>query len=456
MGKSIRVRSIPYPLWNEGLFHRQPSHLLLFLIRIACIVIPVYLETRFISHSNPIPVKKLIRNAYVSQPNYHDVHPLWSEQRDPRNVVLLPEEVFHRCAARDDDGWVIAKIANVTLVGKDRDLIHCVKGTEQAVYRTVEKTPHFVESSVVVNDQSKEKTFVYQPNLTLEVWRDEGPFKRFSPWPSVEDDDPNRQYLQVKNVTVLDTKDFQCFFWRAPVAEGHAFDREDRIYEYVLDSFVCQNVTGNFVDFYFTSVQDLANESNTRILEQGGNLVSKQSIVSTTFEFIGSLEYKNEIIINAGHLSRHQFRFPPTTRFQFLLMIRAILYSRASNVTVEVPGDEKTRSVELDVVVIVVGAMEVIVVLVLGLTLAVISRYKWDDMQRANTVEGLSHIWAMTQSRTWWDLSSKKNGPISLRLKRYICDGKERFMYDAVQPDASEDCQGYVTDHGGLDDEGRC
>lgn len=130
--------------------------------------------------------------------------------------MAQPMEVFSRCAARDDDGWVIAKIANVTSVGKDRDLIHCVKGTEQAVYRTVEKTPPFVEPSVVANDQSEERTFIYRPNLTLEVWRDEGSFKRFSPWPSVQDDDPNRQYLQVKNVTVLDTKDFQCFFWRAP------------------------------------------------------------------------------------------------------------------------------------------------------------------------------------------------------------------------------------------------
>lgn len=238
--------------------------------------------------------------------------------------------------------------------------------------------------------------------------------------------------------------------------KGRPFDRGDRIFDYVLDSFVCQNVTGNFVDFYFASVEDLVNNSNSRIVKQGVNLVSKQSIVSTTFKFIGSLEYKNEIIINAGHLNRHQFRFPPRTRFQLLVMIRAILYSRVSNVTVEVQGDEKARSVELDGVVIVVSAVEVIVVLVFGLTLAVISRYKWEDMQRANTVEGLSNIWAMTQSRTWWDLSFKKNRPISLRLKRYICDGKERFMYDAVQPDASEKYQECDTDLGGLDDEGTC
>ncbi|KAI0560261.1 hypothetical protein FGB62_119g010 [Gracilaria domingensis] len=327
-------------------------------------------------------------------------------------------------------------------MNNDRLRVHCVSGTDRVLYRIVEGLPPFVDPPPVEEELDVRATPVYRTNLTLQVVRDEGPFHAFAPWPGLEEDKPDTMYTQIKNVTVLDAEDMECFQWRMPIPEDIIPILRNKAY-----SFVCQNVTGSVADFYFASIGDMTNEDNTGILSQEGDLISKQFTVSTTFNFLGSLEFKDKILINAGNIIRRLLLPPPNTSGKFPINLRMLVYSRATNVTVEVPGSKEAHSVELDVVVMVVGAGEVLLILLLGMMLGIYSQYNWKGMPRANTVDGLSYLWAQSVT-AWWDGSFKKT-PITLRLTRRTFDGKERFMYAPVDMESGESS---VDDHSSDND----
>ncbi|KAI0562875.1 hypothetical protein FGB62_50g213 [Gracilaria domingensis] len=301
--------------------------------------------------------------------------------------------MFSRCASLDDQGWLLARVINITFESEDRRKIRCVKDTERPVYRNLERFPPFV-TLVTTNTSGFAKDIpVYQPNFTVKVDIDEGPLEAFTWW-SGPDVDPQTQYAQVKNVTVVDTDDMRCFFWRAPLHVeanilGHVSNRK-------LTAFVCQNETGNVVDYYGVSAKDLP-RSNVRILsgnESRTGIVSSQYTVSTEFRFVGSLEFKDEKRIHGGHFIR-RLRAPSiSSQSTFQSILRQMLYERASNVTIRVPGDAESSSVQLDGVVVIVGSMEILSVVAFALFLKLYLKHKRIDVQKVNTVNGLSQCWA--------------------------------------------------------------
>ncbi|KAI0560159.1 hypothetical protein FGB62_123g019 [Gracilaria domingensis] len=322
--------------------------------------------------------------------------------------------MFSRCASLDDEGWLRARVINVTFESEDRRRIRCVKHTDHPVYRKLERLPPFVRPKTFNTYGFVQRLPVYQPNLTVRVQMDEGAFRAFPWWPG-PDVDPQARFAKVKNVSVVNSEDMHCFFWRSPLPAVPNFLLG--ISNEKLTAFVCQNETGNVVDYYGVSIQDLP-KRNVRVLsrnESNMGITSTQFTVSTEFKFLGSLEFMNRIGINGSHFIR---RFPTPSIHSpasFQSVLERMLYERASNVSIRVPGDEQKHLVELDSVVVFVGGVEVLSVLMFALFLKFYSQYRRKDVQRVNTVNGLSQCWA--QNKAPWN-GSESQMHVTLRLRR--------------------------------------
>ncbi|CAN8076038.1 unnamed protein product [Agarophyton chilense] len=417
-GKTVLVKPVRYPLWNEGLFQRQASHAALFLIRLVCLSIPVYLETRFISESNRLLVSKVLPSAYIPEPKDLDVTPS-QISNDIFNSHMFPTELFYRCTFINDDGWLVARTVNVTDSRPDRRNVQCVKDSEQIIYRNLERLQPYQQFS------DGGSISLETPIVKLEVRRDEGLFKAFPPWPGIKSK-PHREFVQVKNVTVLSAIGLECSFWRSPLELN--FDASESHAKH--NSFVCQNVTMNVVDYFFVSTADMLQKSNANVWKRSSNggMVTKSYTVSVDLQFIGSLEFKDRILVSAATFIRQAWT--PDSTHGFPSALRTMLYTRTNNYTVNVPGNKIKESVRLDNVVLIVGSAEVVSILALWVISSVYQEMKRKSMQKINTVDGLSRCWWRNRAE---DVGSTGTGaPISLRLKHLLRGGVKRTLYVPV------------------------
>ncbi|KAI0561503.1 hypothetical protein FGB62_79g040 [Gracilaria domingensis] len=344
----------------------------------------------------------------------------------------MPTEIFFRCADVNENGWLTARTANISVLDNDRRRVQCISGTEQPIYRRIETLPPFVQPSVTESNLG-EIAAVYSLPLTMEVHYDEGPFQFFPPWPHVQFE-PNERVVQVKKVTVRNQSNMECFQWRAIIQTAPKRSWDSELYR--IRSFVCQNVTGNMVDFYTVDTKDVA--TNTTIISTHAGddaLVSKVNTSEPVFTFLATFEFQERMWVNGGVIAR-QFSAPIVGTSSFFdLAIRMSLYTEATNVSVNIPGEEMTRTA-LDAVVIIVGLTEVIIVLLLGLIITVYSRFKWTKMQTVNTVDGLSQCWGQCNAGNKIP-EAKRSGRITLRLRKRTCD--ESVLFAPLGPEETVD-----------------
>eukprot|EP00737_Agarophyton_chilense_P001873 gb/GEZJ01002120.1/.p1 GENE.gb/GEZJ01002120.1/~~gb/GEZJ01002120.1/.p1 ORF type:complete len:488 (-),score=48.44 gb/GEZJ01002120.1/:4192-5655(-) len=391
-GNQIQVEALKFPFWSEGLFHRNRSHLFLLVLRIVCIAFPVYLETRLISREVPTHVSTGFRNAFVVSPQDD-----WDQYQDRFEVPILilrenSERVFDECVQSDGDNWVSGRVANVTYApNKYIQSLECVDGTAKRVFRQVDELPPFVHSSDTVGYASR-----HENNITVLISWIEGPLAAFAPSPGrslregVVDDDDVRMMFEVQNITVTNLKGIECFTSRSLQS---SFTDDG-----IVMSLMCQNVTGRNVDYYMSAESAVINAINNETRGINANATTTTMVtgrVDASLFFVGRLQFENEILLNAGHFPNVDFiTVLPFGVQDFRSVLRRVLYTRADNITVSVPGEKVAIRTILDEKFITIAAAEIVLVLLFGMTVQFLWRKRYRHHARPNTVDGLSKCWA--------------------------------------------------------------
>ncbi|KAI0558241.1 hypothetical protein FGB62_225g09 [Gracilaria domingensis] len=423
--KNIRVHSLSYPLWNEGLYSRQWSHALLFLLRLVCVAIPVYLETRLDFRDHHHLVTKRVQNAFVSEPvlgwlNYSN-HANGSIY-DLRGQAQL---VFDRCSFTDQDGWVTASVGNVTYSSRnDLLLINCIDGTDKQIYRTKGELPGEADLDFLLHGELRPGdlrgklsfSFVEGPRVVLQ--------------PSFESDFylPNETAYEPKsvNVSVANASGFECFLPSFYRSNGIDFQ------------FNCHNISGNVIDYYSVvkDVNDVSSSQRENSSKGENSSVYDVSIgpLDVVLQKLGTLEFRERVLVTAEHVVDSDFgsgSLLPRTLEGLFTAIRTVLYTRTDNLTVILPGEEVSQRTIVDEVIIIVGAIEVGAIVVFGLAIQLCFKYRWGHVQSPNTVDGLSQCWARSIA------CGERSGAtgekvINLRLRKTTADGDGRALLEPV------------------------
>ena len=147
-GQSIKVRSINFPVWTEGLLDGQKTHWGLLIVRIVFIAIPVYLETRLQTVEQPVFETIVLPHTYEVNPVKDSVIYGDTTNESLLNLQNNAELVANACTHYDADGWLIATVGNVTYQENRENVerVICMNGTEKRLYRPISKLPHYVQS----------------------------------------------------------------------------------------------------------------------------------------------------------------------------------------------------------------------------------------------------------------------------------------------------------------------
>lgn len=414
-GKQLRVESLRFSLWNEGLVNGHKSHLFLLLVRITCVAIPVYLETRLESRKVPIRVSRKIEHAFVVAPQ-DDWITYQDRSSDP--IIILRENAelaYDRCVRIDRDSWVSAKVANVTYsANRYVHSLECVNGTARRLFRDFPELPPHVNPSKGSGIPAR-----YDKNVSLSMTWIQGPLYAFPPSPARarletdgDDDAKKRIIFRMEELKVRNLNGIECF---APKEL-----REISISGEPNLNFICQNATDNNVDFY--TAAPLKGSVGKGALEIGSDSRTNDTKLITQIRnvdlfFVGRLQFANDMVLNGSHIANVDFitQFPLAIQ-DFRGVLRRVLYSKASNISVSIPGGEFSESTLLDKTILTVGGLEIFAVLLFG---AMVQLYflRWGKhIQRPNTLNGLSECWALSTGSN--DETEARNEKISLGFSR--------------------------------------
>ncbi|KAI0565256.1 hypothetical protein FGB62_20g214 [Gracilaria domingensis] len=357
-GKSVQVKGLKFKLWNEGLLHRYPSHLLLLLIRVLCVALPVYLETRLESTGVPILVSKRIENAFVAEPR--DDWIIYQSELDP--IIVLrdnAETVFDRCVDSDENGFVTAKTANVTYnANRLVDNVKCIESTSKRLFRYINELPPFVIPSELPAFPAAHKT-----EAQLSISWIQGPVLSFQPSPDrerfedviTEGNDYGEdltELFQVTEVRVLNMDGIECFTensLQTVFGEGTPVVK-----------LMCQNVTANNADFYSAGTNSIEVNNNSKMSTDNNNLTSANGTMAAPLYFVGRLQFEEQVIFNAGHFVNVDFiTDPPLGEQDFRSIVRRILYSKADNITARFPTGKISMRTTIDKPTIILGGLEI-------------------------------------------------------------------------------------------------
>ncbi|KAI0556804.1 hypothetical protein FGB62_399g01 [Gracilaria domingensis] len=420
--KNIRVHSLSYPLWNEGLYSRQWSHALLFLLRLVCVAIPVYLETRLDFRDHHHLVTKRVQNAFVSEPVLDWLN--YSTQRNSSIYDLRDqaELVFDRCSFTDEDGWVTASVGNVTYSSRnDLLFINCIDGTDKQIYRTKGELPDKADLDFWLHGKLRPGDLRGKLSFSFV----EGPLVVLQP--SFENDFYLRNETAYEpksvNVSVANASGFECFL---PSFEPVEIDFE----------FLCQHISGNVIDYYYVVKDFNEVSSSQREYSPRGENSSVYDVtigpLDVVLQKLGTLEFREQVLVTAEHVVNIGIGFGFGSTLDGLFTdLRSVLYTRTDNLTVIVPGEEVSQRTIVDEVIIIVGAIEVGAIVVFGLAIQLCFMYRWGHVQSPNTVDGLSQCWARSIA------CGQRSGAtgekvISLRLRKSAAEGDGPALLEPV------------------------
>lgn len=395
-GKSVVLKSISFPVWNDGLLERQTTHRLLLILRMLIMLIPLYLETRISSMELP-----LVENVFL--PEFFEVNPVTdlahyrNFSRDGtsvgtstlRNIALT---VLERCTKYVKDGWVVASIANLTYLNDGYiNRISCLRGTEKRIFRYAwnyleHETDEWRLSTL--SPAPSHSIFNVSANISILI----GDRELFPIYPDPYNQGPLsdvRPYFRVESIDVLAHRGFECFGNKGIFAFRRRHDPFDW----------CQKKNGNFVEFWFPdefsesldfSTANIVRQFKKGIIQQVSLIFNISELYSVgTFEFPGSPTFTAEHVINIDsqgvlHVLRGNFEDG----------IRRILYTRRENRTITITLD-KTKSVTtLDGIFVMLLNLELLLVVTFWMSMFFISKMKSRLQEIPASLNGLSRCWA--------------------------------------------------------------
>lgn len=128
--ETIFVKSIPIAPWSDGLLnYRSPMQISLLIIRITCVVIPVYLETTLDSTERPLPVR--LQHAFVPRSSFG------KKKFDNSSYSFGSELASVFCTYVDKNNWLVARIASSSMRTNSREFenFQCMHSTEKRMFR---------------------------------------------------------------------------------------------------------------------------------------------------------------------------------------------------------------------------------------------------------------------------------------------------------------------------------
>ncbi|KAI0561527.1 hypothetical protein FGB62_79g039 [Gracilaria domingensis] len=430
-GDAVRVEALKFPLWTEGLFRYQRSHTFLLVIRVLLVAIPVYLETTLISDDIPEFSSQIVSSAFI--PEAVDDWAQYVNRTGERLSSLreLGTRVYVDCTRMDEDGWVWAKVANVTYLNEIQQMVQCLSGTQKPVFRPSDEITNM--DSIHLVDQ-----------LWLNISWTEGRLQDFPRYllspDSVELAIPDDRAYQINEVSVLNSTDMQCFF--ADTAK--VLDPSNQGFaplEWIGWSGWCQKVEGKVARFYTLelhpdevqlSENSLENVKSKQLCDEECSLVKMDRTVVGNVTFRGSFEYKDKILLNAKQLANVKPDLFGSTRAQNTA--RVVLYSKASNVTVQLPTGGVLHRTRIKVGVLVIVVVETFIVSMLALLLHLLWISKWRHIQEVNTLNGLSQCWA--KYTEWSEFREKGDSKwIQLGLRRMSYEEENRITFEPRNAD---------------------
>eukprot|EP00178_Gracilaria_changii_P023517 TRINITY_DN71134_c0_g1_i1.p1 TRINITY_DN71134_c0_g1~~TRINITY_DN71134_c0_g1_i1.p1 ORF type:complete len:460 (+),score=51.23 TRINITY_DN71134_c0_g1_i1:338-1717(+) len=408
-GNAVLVDNMRFPLWSDGLTRHQLSHWFILVFRIVLLSVPVYLETALSSRDVPVMVRRTVENAFTPEP----VDEWFSYQNqfgeDVGALRRVANKCFFSCTFMDEEGWVWARIANVTSLGDNRVRIRCVSDTERAVYRLTEQVVGFEESNT-------------RDFLVVNVSWIEGRVEDF-PKPLVvntssllEQAPVNETAFRIRSVTSLNDTAMQCFFadsvktFFSPAANGDVRgaewrgwcqkqERKGRVAFYVIYLNMAQLPMRN---------GPLDMENVRGMCESFCKFRRRHASTVAAIAYRGSLEFRDEIALGAKHMANLQPNWIRTARASD--MARSVLYSKINNVSVMVRSGSVRATTEVEMRAIFVGILEFVVVVLCALVVSCGWAWKWRNVQQPNTVNGLSKCWAQCEEgeSTWISLNEER------------------------------------------------
>ncbi|KAI0557595.1 hypothetical protein FGB62_285g01 [Gracilaria domingensis] len=344
--------------------------------------------------------------------------------------------VYDRCTRVDADGWRIATLANVSFLENGRQRVECIPGTEKKAFRTI-------GNKDALRNYSK-----HENDVVMTISWVEGAAEAFPTDSFLRNRDYSGSGYMVTSLELDHDRDLECFP-QISLETNELFP--DSLY---LPSFLCQKVNGTLVQYFFGLPATLATTLTTISEEKINLLTKKNGTVAVTMRYIETLQFEKDMVINAGQIANSEPRASEwdsygeycdscsghrgvSVRQHLHSLLGRLLYTRADNVTLEVP------SAQFDVTVIpnkllIIGTVEVGGVLLFGLFMYVL--LEWCDLQMPNTLNGLSEVWAVSNDSSEHS-GRRKRRFVTLRRRKPVGDEQHTILEPSAleTPDGVEE-----------------
>lgn len=386
-GVSIFVKPMRFPLWSEGLMPSNKANVGLLLIRIIFIIIPVYLESQLKSQRST--VTENIPIAYLPAPlnNISHLDPIL-DSNYCRQMKANSTMVFYRCARFDSEGWLVASIANVTLLDGKINSIKCILQSERRIFR---KTPlPGTETNIYF------QTFNY--STALYVDRDDLPVY-FS-----------HIFIYQRNAKNR-TKEIECFAGGSFVFSLTPRSSSSSVRGTLsFRSLYCQEKMDKYVSFFWMYGCDVEgiSESDAKKLNNWQDMeIGQTRMTSISGHFncekllIATVQFKDGILFTPLNImiawETDLFHFERDPYIQFIHETATFLYTKAENHSLKLEGDKFDKT-EISNRILIIGGIEIFAITLFTILMVYVSSCTSMVSQKPNTLNGLSKIWVTSEA----------------------------------------------------------
>ncbi|KAI0560133.1 hypothetical protein FGB62_124g07 [Gracilaria domingensis] len=370
-------------------------------------------------------VEKILPHAFVIESRSDS--PM--EKQKVGNGSFDADLVFRSCSYVDAEGWLIASVANLTFVNGVMnisygdapeynknftfDLLHrvnCIEETEKSLFR-------------IMASRKEWDTDPRDREINLSISAISRAFHSDS------------DYLGIKKIRTPE-KNLECFF--------HNRTRVSFTTEITLRmslTIYCHKRSRSDIQFYtiFLSFKRLVTKNLTFVYSNEADdfvHVEKRPI-PVILEFWARLDVKGEVPmgfldakfimereLNGAQLNIRRACLSPASCYEYF---GAVSYSKAENTSVIVAGDSMVERTVLDKQTVIIGATELVLIIVFWLFMKIWFVLYAQDVQAPNTVDGLSETW----SRSIFEKSECPQTPsVTLKLRRRNVGGIEMCTYE--------------------------
>ena len=436
-GQPVRVKSIPFPMWTEGLLAGHRTHWVLFIFRIVLIVISVYLETRlrteelsrFDTFILPHVFEVNRRADLLTYENYSD-EKIWNLRRDA-------ELVARTCMTYHGDGWVTASDANVSY-DKNENLVdfNCMDWTERRIYKryvineskdivSIFEYFFFLAHNSALHKMLHSGDLTFQANVsfgTLDAYpaSDTFPINRL-------ETPRSKPCYRIENVSLLNSnKTVQCFGPRSLEPLPYRHNR------FVHLLFMCNNYTSDGVMFWTVNHYKADLLLQITIPVRNGTLqYASLNFSASSIYVVAHINFSGPPLFTAEHFVTYTI-WPnplPVDEFSFNPLVQRLMYTRKDNRSTNLRLDSKKQVTVLDSVFLSVIISEIIIIAFGGIVMLLISKYYLRIEEIPTTLDGLSHCWVHQDP----DIPIRDDKFVSLILAHQLRPGKRHCKRQYIE-----------------------